>query len=401
MNRIGLLLLLSSMTAGAQVSGASGGVTPTTGSGGQTSVQANPNLGSGGGVHGMDASRPIYISGRVAMEDGSAVSPNLTVQRICSGISKTVAYTDSKGCFSFQWNQGSTLVADASDAGSGTSGSRPSRAGFGSAQSAGGANALAADPFGNRMMNCELRANVAGYTSDTVSMFNRRSGDSPDVGVIVLHRIAGVEGAAVSVTSMMAPKDAKKAYENGLQALLKQKLAEAAKDFEKAVGAYPQYAEAWVSLGKLRLEQQQAGAARTALEKAMEADPKLVAPHVELGLLAAKEAKWEEAAKDLDRGMELDPVDFPQAWYIDAVAHYNLKHYDTAERSARTAVKLDPRHANPRSEYLLALVLAEKKDYAGAITELSAYVKLAPNAPDITEAKSQMGEFEKLLAEGK
>jgi tetratricopeptide (TPR) repeat protein len=399
MNYFGLYLLLAAMPAAAQVSGTSGGVTPTTGNGGQTSVQANPSLGSGGGVHGLDTSRPIYISGHVAMEDGSAVPPNLQIQRVCSGISKTVAYTDSKGRFSFQWNDRSTLVADASDAGSGAG--RASNSGFGSAQSAGGANALAADPFGSRMMNCELRASVAGFRSDTVNLFNRRSADSPDVGAIVLHRMEGVEGTSVSVTSMMAPKEAKKAYENGLQALLKQKRAEAAKDFEKAVAAYPKYADAWVSLGKLRIEEQATEAGRAALRKAMEADPKLVTPYVELGLLAAKETQWEDAARDLDRGMELDPVDFPQAWYVDAVAHYNLKHYDTAEKCARSAVKVDPRHTNPRSEYLLGLVLAEKKDYAGAITEMWAYVKLAPNAPDVGQVKGQMGELEKLLAEGK
>ena len=87
--------------------------------------------------------------------------------------------------------------------------------------------------------------------------------------------------------------------------------------------------------------------------------------------------------------MELDPVDFPQAWYADAVANYNLKKYDAAEKSARAAVKLDPRHANPRSGYLLGLVLAEKNDYAGAAAELTAYMKLAPNAPDLAQAKDR------------
>ena len=400
MNRFGLYLVLAAGTAAAQV-GTTGGTTPTTGSGGQTSVQANPNLG-GGGMHSVDASRPMYISGHVAMEDGSAVPPNLVIQRVCGGISKTVAYTDSKGHFSFQWNDRSTVVVDASDAGSGTTGQRrPSSSGFGSAQSAGSANTMAADPFGNRMINCELRASVAGYRSDTINMFNRRSSDSPDIGAIVLHRVAEVEGTSISVTSMMAPAAARKAYENGLAALLKQKRAEAAKDFEKAVAAYPKYADAWVSLGKLRLEDNATEAGRTAMAKAQEADPKLVAPWVELGLLAAREANWDQAAKDLDRGMELDPVDFPQAWYVNAVAHYNRKEYDAAEKCGRTAVKLDPKHANPRSEYLLGLVLAEKKDYAGAFTELSAYLKLAPNAPDIEQVKGQMSEFEKRLAEGK
>ena len=273
--------------------------------------------------------------------------------------------------------------------------------GFGSAQSAGGGSALATNPFASRMMNCEVRASVAGYTSDSFNLFNRRTADNPDIGVLFLHRIAGVEGVSVSVTSMMAPKDAKKAYEHGLQALLKNKPADASKDFEKAVAVYPKYADAWVNLGKLHLEHQEIEPARAALRKAMEADPKLVAPYVELGLLAAKDGNWQESAKYLDRAVELDPVDFPQAWYADAVANYNLKQYDAAERSARAALKLDTRHANQRSGYLLGLVLAEKKDYAGAAAELAAYIKLGPNAPDVAQVKIQLAELEKLMAVAK
>ena len=61
-------------------------------------------------------------------------------------------------------------------------------------------------------MNCELRANVAGFTSDTIKLFNRRTADTPDVGMIVLHRVAGIEGSSIRVTSMMAPKDATRAW---------------------------------------------------------------------------------------------------------------------------------------------------------------------------------------------
>jgi tetratricopeptide (TPR) repeat protein len=379
----------------AQVTGGTGGTTPTTGSGGQTSVQANPNFGSGGGARGFDTSRPIYLSGRVAKEDGSTLVQNITIERVCSGIAKTVAYTDARGRFNFRWNDSTMILADASDAGSGP-GRTASSAGYGSSQSTGGTNTLAADPFGNRMMNCELRANLAGYTSDTVNLFSRRSADSPDIGVIVLHPIAGVEGTSVSVTSIQAPKAAKSAYERGLQSLLKNKPADAAKDFEKAVTLYPNYADAWVNLAKLRLAEQSLVPARAALEKAMQADAKLVAPYLELGLLAAKDGDWKASGKYLDRAVELDPVDFPQAWYADAVAHYNLKNYDAAEKNAREAVKLDPRHANPRSDYLLGLVLAEKKDYAGAAAELRAFIKLAPNAPDLREVEDRLGQIEKL-----
>jgi TolA-binding protein len=64
-------------------------------------------------------------------------------------------------------------------------------------------------------------------------------------------------------------------------------------------------------------------------------------------------------------------------------------------------VKLDPRHANPRSYYLLGLALTEKKDYAGAASELTTYIKLAPNAPDLADAKDRLGRVERLAGETK
>jgi tetratricopeptide (TPR) repeat protein len=376
--RLLLLGAIAILSLAAQAGGGIGDSTPTT----------------GGGIRGPDTSRSLYISGKVVMQDGSPVLPNIAVQRVCSGISKIVAFTGSDGRFSFQWSDSSRIVTDTADGGSSSSRESDSE-GFGNAQSAGGANALASDPFGRRMMNCELRASLAGFTSDTVRLFNHGAG-SPDIGIIVLTRVAGVAGSSISVTAMRAPKNARKAYEDGLRALLRNKPADASRDFEKAVALYPQYADAWVQLAKLLIGRQSIAPARAALRKAMDSDPNLVAPYMELGLLAAKDANWRESAGYLDRAVELDPVDFPQAWYADAVANYNLQKYDAAERGARVAVKLDSRHANPRSEYLLGLVLAEKHDYAGAVAELRTYLTLAPNAPDLAQAREQLGQFEKV-----
>src|SRR5260370_20367401 len=74
---------------------------PTTGNGGQTSVQANPTLGSGGGARSGDASRPFYFAGKVVL-DRSPVTQNVAIERVCGGIAKTVAYTDSHGPFNCQ-----------------------------------------------------------------------------------------------------------------------------------------------------------------------------------------------------------------------------------------------------------------------------------------------------------
>ena len=119
----------------------------------------------------------------------------------------------------------------------------------------------------------------------------------------------------------------------------------------------------------------------------------MVAPYIELGVLAAKDANWQESAKYLDRAVELDPVDFPQAWYADAVANFNLLKYDAAEKSARAAVKLDPKHVNPRAGYLLGLALAAKQNYKDAVAELATYIKVAPNAPDVALAKTKLAKL--------
>jgi len=332
------------------------------------------------------------------MDDGLPVPANVTIQRICSGTVHSVAYTDSKGHFRFQWGKTtSLLLTDASEAGSGSKHS--TSGGFGGYGSAGGANPLSSDPFGNRMINCELRADLAGYRSDKVNVFGGGNAESVDVGSIVLHRLSGVEGNSISTTSLQSPKNATKAYESGLQSLLKNKPEDAAKDFEKAVAIYPRYADAWTALGKVRLQQKLYGPAKEAFIRAVDADPKLVSPYLELGLLSAQDQRWEDSARYLDRAVQLDPIEYPQAWYADAVANYNLTRYDAAEASAREAIRLDPKHLNPRADYLLGMVLVEKKNYADGAAELKTFMTLSPNAPDFNTVKEQLAVLERVLRE--
>src|SRR5260370_10533433 len=69
------------------------------------------------------------------------------------------------------------------------------------------------------LFNCELRATVSGFRSSVVSLiqFPPTSG-SIDVGAILVQRGVKIEGMTVSATTYAAPKDARKAYEKGLEA---------------------------------------------------------------------------------------------------------------------------------------------------------------------------------------
>ncbi len=245
------------------------------------------------------------------------------------------------------------------------------------------------------MAGCDLRAVLPGYRSDVVNLTGRRYLDNPDVGTIILHRLGNVQGSTVSVTSLEAPKDARKSYEKGQELLKKEKWPEAQKQLEKAVEIYPKYAAAWYDLGEARLKQSNAAQAQEAFARAIEADPKYLKPYLPLATLAMGEKKWQEAADTTSKLTRLDPVDYPQAWMYNAIANMNLHNLDAAEESARAAVKADTGHQFPRCEYILAVILANKQQYAAALPLMKSYVEHAPNAPDAEAVRKQISEMER------
>jgi hypothetical protein len=99
---VAILVILLQLPSAAQVGGAQMGGAPAAGIGGQTSSQANPTL-SGGNGASANTSRSVYVSGRIAIEGGAPLPPNVAIERVCGGISKAVAYTDSGGHFNFTW----------------------------------------------------------------------------------------------------------------------------------------------------------------------------------------------------------------------------------------------------------------------------------------------------------
>lgn len=343
-------------------------------------------------VTGVNAQTGL-VSGRVIVADGGQLPDKVTIQRDCGGATQTVASADRKGQFSFPLSDTAGFSGDAST---------PFPRGGSRGPLGDGIDQSAAQPLGagdgSALTTCELRAVARGYRSDLVSLDRRRtfSGENYDVGTIVLHRTEEAGAPPVSATSAAAPSSARKAFEKGLEALGKGKTEDAEKNFEKATSVYPQYAEAWLDLGKLRLQAKADDAAGDAFQHALQADDKLVEPQVYLGMIATEKKQWADAAKYLDAALKLDPVHFPEAWFNDAVAAYNLHNYADAERNIREALKLDPQNKNPRSEYLLGLILAARKDYSGAAEQLRTYLKIAPGADDAEKVKTQLEEIEKL-----
>lgn len=248
-------------------------------------------------------------------------------------------------------------------------------------------------------MGCELRAALPGFRSDLVSLAGRRSLDNPDVGTIVLHRMAKVEGFTFSGTTSFAPKDAKKAFDKGRELNKKKKFPDAEKELTKAVTTYPKFAAAWYELGTVYHQQSKVEEARKAYAESVKADEKYVSPYGPMARLAAGEKKWEEAAELSGKLIKLNPYYSPDAYFISSVANLNLNRLDQAEEHAREAANMDKQHRNPRINQVLAVILAQKQDYAGAAASMRDFLKFAPNSPEAPKMKEELAELEKRLGD--
>ena len=338
--------------------------------------------------------RPIFLSGKVMMDDGTPPPDRVTIQIVCSTNPRTVGDTDAKGRFNIDLTNRNNLASFADASQDDVFNNRGSMNGMGNTRGIGG---MTQGRGGlSSFMGCELRANLAGFRSESINLYNRREMDNPDVGTIVLHRVGNVEGLTISATTALAPKDARKAFENGRNELKKQKWDKAQEQFQKAVDAYPKFAAAWYELGRTQEHANDLEAARKSYAQALSADAKFVSPYEQLAGMAVREQKWQEVADDTSRLLKLNPVDFPQAWFYNSLANYQLQKLDVAEKSAREGLTIDSAHHFPKMNHLLAVILAQKQDFTGAAENMRAYLKLVPTASDAEMVKKQLAEVEKL-----
>ena len=351
--------------------------------------------------------RPMYISGKVIMDDGTAPTDSVTIQLTCGSSPRSVAHTDSSGSFSVDLNNRNNIAAFADASQSSLDGlggySRPTSASSASSTSAsmGGigststSTGTASNGRGN-LMGCDLSAQLAGFKSDPVHLSNRQSLDNPDVGTLILHRLGKAEGTTISATTTMAPKDARKAFDKGRSEAKKERWEQAERELQKAVDLYPKFAMAWFELGFVQESRKNEEAARKSYERALACDSKFLPPYQQLAIMDAAQSKWQEVADETDRLLRSNPTDYPVSWYYYGLANYQLKKLELAEKSLRNGIKVDVEHRAPRMEYLLGIILANKRDLAGAAEHLRNYLVYSPNSPDFDQVKKQLEKVEQL-----
>jgi hypothetical protein len=244
---------------------------------------------------------------------------------------------------------------------------------------------------------CTVEASFTGFHSSSTTITQRNLRDEPDLGTVTLSRAGGRTAAtAISSTIESAPANAVKAFDKARTELMEQKPDRAQRDLEKAVQAYPAFAEAWYQLGRLQLASN-SGDARNAFSKAAAADPQFILPYEQLATLAAQTGKWQEVLDNTSRELQLDPAGTPVSWYLNALGNFQLGIFDKSEASARKSLAMDPLHTIPNTEQLLAVILAGRGDNAEALVHLKNCLTYMPTGPSADLLKEQIAQLEKKL----
>jgi tetratricopeptide (TPR) repeat protein len=342
--------------------------------------------------------RVMFIRGRVATEDSTHIPNDVLVERVCNQGVRQQVYASTLGDFTMQLGSKADSFLDAT-------GDRASQG------SDNGEDSVMGIPR-RELMNCELRTSASGFHSNVISLVGLDTFDSNmDVGVILMQRAKKIEGTTLSAMPYKAPVSARRAYEKGIQSEKNGKLANAQRYFESAVEIYPRYLSAWFQLGMILQKENQTDAARSAFMKATKIDTKFIPPYLSLAAMAYDERNWTELLKLTDHILELDPfnhtnvtayvvdldpLNSTEAYYFNAMANYMLNRSEEAEKSARKAEHMNLRTRFPQVHLLLADIFVQRKNYAGAISEMQTYLDLAPNAGDADQVREQLAKLEKL-----
>jgi tetratricopeptide (TPR) repeat protein len=345
----------------------------------------------------------MFLSGSVATSDGTSLPQNVIVERLCNTRVRQQVYANAHGDFTMELGTMTEAVLDATGESDPNSGMSKGAINLGVPR--------------RDLANCELRASISGFRSNTVNLVELSpSGTSVNVGSIVVERMTKVKGMTLSAAPFKAPENARRAYRKGMEALRHEKLGEAQQQFEQAVKMYPKYVSAWFELGSVLRKEKQSEAAQAAFLQATSLDSKFLPPYVSLAAVAFEAQDWPQVlgltqhilahdslnyAKVTGYVLDLDAVDYAEAYFYNSAANFNLNRLNEAEKSGLQAERLDVRPRFPQLHLLLAEIFMRKNENARAIDELQMFLVSVPQGHNADLARERLAKLEKRENDGR
>ncbi len=327
----------------------------------------------------------LLLTGKVVLEEGSPLPEPINVELACGGSVRQETFTyGEEGDFTFELGGGSETM-DASG-----SGNRPNL------DPSSRVPTIAAEERTLDLSGCLIQAALPGFRAESIPLGVRTYLDSSDVGMIVLRRLKNVGGSTVSLTTLAAPKNARKYYDSAYQELQKQKgdVPKAMQDLEQAVQLHPEFAAAWFLLGRGHHALRNREPARKCFRKAAEADPTYLRPFMFLAMMGVGDEDWQEVARNCDHIIELNPH-VTRAHFYHAVANLNLGNLDLAWESIKMVRESGSKRYLFGLHYVRGAILTKRGDFRGAAQEFRRFIALKPEDKTSKQLEQKLLAWEK------
>lgn len=241
-------------------------------------------------------------------------------------------------------------------------------------------NMYGGDPFAR--MEEAMRAGPVMLPIDTSRIFRAESCED--------WTEAAVDSPTVSVARLSVPGKASGQFQKACGSYKEKRFSQAEDHARRAVKIYPNYAAAWVLLGRTLIAEHKEEEGRAACNQAKTVDPKYSPPYICLADFAARAKDWKQESMLSAYALSLDPATNMYAYLYASDAELHLNHLDEAEANAESAEKLDQWHKAPELHLLLAQVYELKGDRPKEISELRQYLKINPHTPNSAAAKATL-----------
>lgn len=196
---------------------------------------------------------------------------------------------------------------------------------------------------------------------------------------------------SVAEAAQNIPKDARKAYEQGMKFHKENRSQQAIEQFNKAIELFPAYFQALTERGNLMMQHNKLVESETDFVRALQINDKYAPAYRGIGYCQIQQKNFQAAVSNLEKSFALEP-NMPMTLLLLGYANLSLSHYEEARQCFQQALKLGADSA-ARAHVYLAEIYAHEQKFKEAADSIAAYLKANPNASDAASLRKMEADW--------
>ena len=196
---------------------------------------------------------------------------------------------------------------------------------------------------------------------------------------------------SVAEATQNIPKDARKAYDQGMKYHKENRAHQAMEQSNRAIELFPAYFQALTERGNLLMQHNKLAESETDFVRALQINDKYAPAYRGIGYCQIQQKQFQAAVSNLEKSFALEP-NVPMTLLLLGYANLSLSHYEEARQCFQQALKLGADSA-ARAHVYLAGIYAHEQKFKEAADSIAAYLKANPNAPDAANLRKMEADW--------